>query len=452
MFAELSDDNLNWLMSNGEHVTIRAGEALMTEGSLPDAFYVVLDGGFEVVKQSGHQEVTLAIRGAGEMMGEMSLIEDRPRTATVRAIKESHLLKISREMFKDLLCGNASTALAILRTVMARLRNTEAMVRQNEKLVSLGTLAAGLAHELNNPAAAARRSSEQLSQTISNWLRARSALDALQLDPELSELVVVRLREDMARRAKSPVMIDPLARSDREGAIEAFLDEFQFDDAWEYAPALVTYGWDATILRQWSAVFDAAQLPAVMRWLAMGYLVHSLIEEVNESASRVSEIVRAVKSYTYLDQAPIQEIDVTEGIENTVVILKHKLKQGVNIVRMYDGNLPRIEAYASELNQVWTNIIDNAIDAMNGHGELTLRTARQNGDILIEIGNNGPPIPAAMMARIFEPFYSTKGVNGTGLGLHITYNIVQKHHGRIDVTSEAGDTRFRVTLPIQLRS
>jgi signal transduction histidine kinase len=451
LFADLPDENLKWLMDNGEHIALGAGAVLMEEGSLPDAFYVVLDGDFEVSKQSNGREVVLALRGAGEMMGELSLIEDRPRTATVRAVTESHLLKISRDVFKDLLCGNANTALAILRTVISRLRTTEAMVGQNEKLASLGTLSAGLAHELNNPAAAAKRSAGQMRVTISNWLRARGAVDALHLEPELSEVVVRRLRDDVARVAQTPTKIDSLTRSDREAEIEEFLDEYKLDDAWEYAPALVTYGWDAKSLRQWREQFEPAQLPVIIRWLATGYLVHSLIDEVNESTGRVSEIVKAVKNYTYLDQAPIQEIDVGEGLENTLVILKHKLKEGVNVSRDYDPAMPRIEAFASELNQVWTNIIDNAIDAMKGHGDLMLKT-RANGDkVLVEISDNGPGIPENVLPRIFEPFYTTKGVNGTGLGLHISYNIVQKHRGKIDVDSNSNGTRFVVTLPKRLR-
>jgi signal transduction histidine kinase len=451
LFADLPDENLTWLMDNGEHIALNAGAVLMEEGSLPDAFYVVLDGEFEVSKVSNGRDVVLALRGAGEMMGEMSLIEDRPRTATVRAVMESHLLKISRDLFKDLLCGNATTALAILRTVMSRLRNTEAMVGQNEKLAALGTLSAGLAHELNNPAAAAKRSAGQMRVTIGNWLRARGAVDALHLEPELSEVVVRRLRDDVARVAQTPTKIDPLTRSDREAEIEEVLDAHQLADAWEYAPALVTYGWEAESLRDWCKQFEPDQVNVIVRWLATGYLVHSLIDEVNESTGRVSEIVKAVKSYTYLDQAPIQEIDVSEGIENTLIILKHKLKEGVNVSRDYDPAMPRIEAFASELNQVWTNIIDNAIDAMKGHGELTLKTRAQDDHVTVEICDNGPGIPENALPRIFEPFYTTKGVNGTGLGLHISYNIVQKHRGKIDVDSKPSGTRFVVTLPKRLR-
>jgi signal transduction histidine kinase len=456
LFSGLSDENLRWLVEKGERVTLPAGEVLMAEGSLPDAFYVVLDGDFEVSKRANNQVVVLAMRGAGEMMGEISLIEDSARTATVRALTEGHLLRISREMFRDLLCNNVTTALAILRTVMSRLRNTEAMLGQSEKLASLGTLAAGLAHELNNPAAAARRGAEQLRSAIGNWLRARGALDTLHLDADASEVVVRRLRDDTAHEDVAHRSIDPLTRSDREAALEEVLQDLALENVWDYTPALVTYGWDAAALHSWLVQFEQQERPVIARWLATGYLVHSLIAEVNESTSRVSDIVKAVKSYTYLDQAPIQEIEVTEGIENTLIILKHKLRNGVAVKRDYAPDLPRIEAFASELNQVWTNIIDNAIDALaaGGGGVITLATRANksggNDEIAVEISDDGPGIPAQALPRIFEAFYTTKGTKGTGLGLHISYNIVRKHGGRIAVESQPGGTRFTVLLPVKL--
>jgi signal transduction histidine kinase len=438
-------------MKNGEQVHFHSGDELMAEGSLPEAFYVVLEGDFEVSKRSNDQDVVLAIRGVGEMLGEMSLIEDRPRSATVRAVSDSLLLKISRDVFKDLLCGNATTALSILRTVMSRLRNTEVMLGQNEKLAVLGTLSAGLAHELNNPAAAAIRSAGHLRQTIGDWLRARGALDELNLDPSVSEIVVQKLRSDVARLKQNPLSIDSLTRSDLEAEIEELLLEYGLADAWEYTPSLVSYGWSAESLRDWGEQFEKSKMSAIIRWLATAYLVHNLIDEVNESTNRISEIVKAVKSYTYLDQAPIQFIDVSEGIENTLMILKHKLKLGVSVKREYDKSLPKVEAYASELNQVWTNILDNAIDAMKGQGEITLKTSFQNDKVMVEIADNGPGIPPKVLPHIFEPFYSTKDGKGTGLGLHISNNIVQKHRGKIEVNTNSHGTKFTVTLPIRLR-
>jgi len=243
-----------------------------------------------------------------------------------------------------------------------------------------------------------------------------------------------------------------LARGDRESDAQAWLEDRGIDRAWELAPTLVTFGWDADTLQSLADTFADDQLSVIAPWLGVGSSVYALLDEVGRSAERISEIVGAVKSYSFLDQAPVQDVDVHQGLDNTLVILRHKLKQGVRVRRDYDAGLPRIEAYGSELNQVWTNIIDNAIDAMQGQGELTIRTYADDGHVVVEIADSGPGIPPHIQSRIFEPFFTTKppGV-GTGLGLNIAYNVVQRHMGRITVTSQPGETRFQVRLPIQLK-
>ena len=449
-FSGLSDEQLNWLLESAEHLSLEAGEVLMAEGSPPDAFYVVLEGEVEILKRSGNRDVVIAVHRECAILGEMSLIEDAPRTATVRAARPSQVLKISRETFNGLVYGNPTAAIALLRTVMARLRSTEAMLSQQEKLASLGTLAAGLAHELNNPAAAAGRSSSQLRKTIDAWLSARAGLDSLHLEASLNELISKRLRDDIARNTQDSLSLDPLQRSDDENSIESWLEAYGMDEAWEYAPVLVSFGWTVPALSAWSASFDAAHIPVILRWLATGYFVHSLLDEINNSTERITEIVTAVKDYTYLDQAPVKRTDLHAGLESTLVILKHKLKQGISVARDYNQGIPLIEAYGGELNQVWTNLIDNAIEAMPGVGELRLRTYTEGDHAVVEIGDNGPGVPADVLPRLFEPFYTTKEPGkGTGLGLYVSYNIIQKHHGKIEVTSSPGDTRFKVSLPIQ---
>jgi signal transduction histidine kinase len=450
LFAGLPDDKLTWLIDNAEQVDLMAGDVLIEEGSPPDAFYVVLAGEFEVVKRAGGSTVLLALNGPGEMLGEMSLIQNSARTATVRAVRTSRILKISRDLFETLLCGNPATAMAILRTVMVRLHNTQSMMAQNEKLMSLGTLAAGLAHELNNPAAAARRSTGQLRATVNDWLSARGSLDASQLTPEQREVVVCRLRDDLAGVGRSSQAPDPLVRSDREYEIETWLEDAGLENAFQHASSLVAFGWELPALQAWSSQFQPRDVPEVVRWLATGYQVDALLDEVATSAERISEIVKAVKDYSYLDQSPLQEIDVREGLESTLMILKHKLQHGVTVTRDYAKDLPRVEAYASELNQVWTNIIDNAIDAMKGQGNLELRTYATAHEVVVEITDSGSGIPPDVLPRIFEPFYTTKGPGvGTGLGLHVSHNIVQKHRGKIDVHSRPGHTQFVVSLPFR---
>jgi len=452
LFAGLSETDLDWLVQQAENASLSAGSVLMEEGSPGGSLYVVLEGEFEITKRSGQQDVVLAVRGAGEVLGEMSLLDNAPRSATVRAIKDSRLLKIDQSAFQRLLSSSPSATLSILHTVTSRLRNTEAMLQQHEKMAALGTLAAGLAHELNNPAAAARRSAAQLRDALTEWQRSWNRLEAAGLGSDHVK-VLNDYRQEVSKQASAVPHMRPLELSDREAELQSWLETHGMEQAWEMAPALVASGWDRKALEKSTRGFGGAQLDAAVRWLGASQNIDALLEEVGQGAERISEIVKAVKSYSYLDQAPIQEVDVHEGLENTLIILRHKLKQGVQVTRDYAPNLPRIEAYASELNQVWTNIIDNAIDAMKGEGQLTLRTYPQAGHVVVEIVDSGSGIPTHIQARIFEPFFTTKppGV-GTGLGLHITYNIVvQKHRGQIGVKSQPGETCFQVSLPVQIK-
>ncbi|MBI4199961.1 MAG: cyclic nucleotide-binding domain-containing protein [Chloroflexi bacterium] len=439
-------------MGQAEPVVLEAGALLMEEGSPGDALYIVLEGEFEVSKRADRQDVVIAVRGPGEVLGEMSLLQRAPRSASVRALRQGRLLKVSQAAFEELLASDSSATLAILHTVVERLQNTEGMLRQHAKMAMLGTLAAGLAHELNNPAAAVRRSTAQLREALADWQRLSTELDTLTRDSRQAEALNT-LRQEMVLRAAEPVRLSTLARSDRENDVQEWLEERGVDTAWELAPMLVSFGWDRGSLEKLTTTLPEGRLAVVVRWLGMGSTVHALLDEVGKGAERISEIVKAVKSYSYLDQAPIQEVDVHEGLENTLIILRHKTKLGVRVTRDYAPDLPRIEAYGSELNQVWTNIIDNALDAMQGQGDLVLRTYAKDGHVVVEVTDSGPGIPPEIQARIFEPFFTTKPPGqGTGLGLHITYNIVvHRHRGEVQVTSQPGATFFRVTLPVRLR-
>jgi signal transduction histidine kinase len=340
--------------------------------------------------------------------------------------------------------------LKILHTVTSRLRSTESMLIQNEKMAALGTLAAGLAHELNNPAAAIRRSAAQLRDTLAERERLAAELTTLTNDTHQKETLSA-LQAATIKRTATPPPYDPLTLSEQEDQLLEWLEDHSVGQAWELAPVLVSSGWERGELERLADRFSPVQLPVVVRWLAANSSVYDLLEEVGTSAEAMSEIVKAVKTYSYLDQAPIQEVDVRDSLENTLVLLRPKIKAGVSIKRDY-ADVPRIEAYGSELNQVWTNIIDNAIDAMQSQGELTLHTRARDGDVIVEIVDNGPGIPSELQPRIFEPFFTTKAPGvGTGLGLHIAYNIVvHKHHGQIQVASKPGETSFRVLLPVRL--
>jgi signal transduction histidine kinase len=451
LLADLSQEDLEQLYKMAETVSIPAGELVLREGDPGDSLYVVLDGELEVTKRHGSQDVLLSVYTAGQFFGEMALLEQAPRSASVRTLRESRLLLISQAAFQTLLSCSPSAPFKILRTVTSRLRSTESMLIQNEKMAALGTLAAGLAHELNNPAAAIRRSVAQLRDALVESERLTAQLGTLANDPHQKETLGA-LQAETKERTTIPPLYDPLALSEREDQLQEWLEDHSIGQAWDLAPVLVSFGWDTPELERLADSFTPVQLPVVVRWLAANSSVYGLLEEVGKSAEAMSEIVKAVKTYSYLDQAPIQEVDVRESLENTLVLLRPKIKAGVSVTRDYSEDVPRIEAYGSELNQVWTNIIDNAIDAMQARGELALHTYTDATDVVVEIVDSGPGIPSEIQRRIFEPFFTTKAPGaGTGLGLPIAYNIVvHKHHGQIEVASEPGETRFRVALPVRL--
>jgi signal transduction histidine kinase len=450
LFENLSEADLDWLLAQAESVEIPGGENLIEEGKLGDAAYIILDGEFEVVKKSDVQNIVIAVREPGEVFGEMALLDQSPRMATVHALRDSKVLKIRGETFQQLLAHSSSAALSILQTVSKRLRQNEGLLRQNEKMAALGTLAAGLAHELNNPASAVRRSADQLRSALLEWSKSASALERLALDEHQMQILNDTRLAIQTRHALT-YNFDPLTQSDDEAEVQTWLDGHHIENAWEYSSALVSFGWKISTLNELTNAFNPQASSIVIKWLAAGSTVYFLLDEVNVGTQRISEIVKSVKAYSYLDQAPVQDVDVDEGLESTLVILRHKMKDGIRITRDYSADLPHIEAYGSELNQVWTNIMDNAIDAMQGQGELILHTYAKEDKVIVEIQDNGPGIPIEIQQRIFEPFFTTKPPGqGTGLGLHIAYTIVNNHYGQIRVKSEPGKTCFQVTLPIQL--
>src|SRR5215212_5069953 len=451
LFADLSEEDLEQLHRMAETASVPAGESVLQEGSPGESLYVVLDGELEVTKRQGGQDILLAVYGRGQIFGEMALLEQAPRFASVRALRESRLLVVSQETFRTLLSRSPSATLKILHTVTSRLRSTQSMLMQSEKMAALGTLAAGLAHELNNPAAAIRRGAAQLGDALAERERLAAELGKLASDPHQVQNVGT-LREEALKRTARPSQYDPLALGENEDELQGWLEDHGVERAWELAPVLVSSGWERDGLEGLVERFSTATLPVVIGWLAADSSVHGLLEELGKGAEAISEIVKAVKTYSYLDQAPIPEVDIRESLETTLVLLRSQIEAGISITRDYADDVPRIEADGTELNQVWTNIIDNAIEAMQGEGELGLLTRSEEGDVVVEIIDNGPGIPPEAQPRIFEPFFTTKAPGtGTGLGLHIAYNIVvHKHQGRIQVASEPGETRFRVVLPVRL--
>ena len=448
LFEGLSDDELQQLVDNAEHFTYHAGDVLMQQGDPGDSAHVVLSGGFEIQKQSGQSVIRIDVRKPGEVIGEMALLSNAPRSATVVATCDSETLCISQEAFENLLTTSPSATMAVLHWVMARLSQNESLLHQQEKMAALGTMSAGLAHELNNPAAAAQRSASLLRGAPTKWLIRTHNLEELAFKENLSDWLDGFMKKAV-RRFNNPVKLEALEKIDLVDQLQDWLDANGVESAWELAPAMIKFGWNAGLLEELkhTPLFHAA-----IQWLGAGSQIVEQLYEIQNTTERISQIVRAMKSYTYLDQAPLLEVDVHEGLENTLVIMQHKLKQGVTIKREYSPDLPRIEAYASELNQVWTNIIDNAVDAMNGKGEITIRTREEGDQVIVEIIDNGPGIPTEIQSRILEPFFTTKPPGkGTGLGLHVTHDIVaNRHHGLLMVESVPGETKFKIILPKQI--
>ncbi|HEY5731848.1 MAG TPA: cyclic nucleotide-binding domain-containing protein [Anaerolineales bacterium] len=449
LFEGLSDDELKQLMDNAKPVSLHAGDALMKQGEPGDTAFVVVSGEFEVTKQSGQSVIKIDVRSPGDVLGEMALLSSAPRSATITAVTECETLCISKEVFDNLLSTSSTAALAVLKWVMARLSQNDALLHQQERMAALGTLSAGLAHELNNPAAAAQRSASLLKVSQAKWLELTHQIETRAFKEDQT-VWLDDFMEDTARRIENPVKLEALEKIDLVDQLQVWLEANGIESAWELAPAMVKFGWSIESLDplKETTFFDLA-----VQWLGAGCMMTELLIEVQETTSRLSQIVRAMKAYTYLDQAPLLEVDVHDGLENTLVIMQHKLKQGVAVIREYAQNLQRIEAYASELNQVWTNIIDNAVDAMNGNGQIILRTYEQDQNVVIEIVDDGPGIPKDIQSRIYEPFFTTKPPGkGTGLGLHISHDIiVNRHHGILLVESKPGETKFKTVLPVKMK-
>jgi signal transduction histidine kinase len=453
LFEDLPDDALREVAGQGLEKFVPAGEINGREGEPVEHLYVILEGDLRITKEAAGGEVVINTYTPGAFFAEVPLLAGSPFLATGRALTDCRLFLIPDDLFRHLLTEHSSFGSKILKAMAERVQILQSVTGQRERLTSLGTLAAGLAHQLNNPAAAARRSAEDLREDLgklrSAGLRLARAATAGRLTSEA--LDALELAIDAPGRAEATVL-DELERSQREEDVAFWLEESGVPEGWTLAPSLVSAGLGVTdLLPIVEAVPPDLHLDA-LRYLEATLDSAALVDEVEGSALRISGIVQTMEGYSYMDRAPIQEVDVNGSLDDTLAVLGHRL-DGIEVLRDYDPGLPRITAYGGELNQVWTNLIDNAIDAVSpseASGRLTLRTGCERDRVLVEVTDDGPGIPPENHARIFEPFFSTKDVgHGTGLGLDVSYRIVVgRHGGDIHVVSEPGETRFEVRLPV----
>jgi len=446
VFRDLPDDQMNWLVVHMEELRFDPGTILAREGDPIVHMIVVLEGEIQI-ERPDHLGTQIFTVGAGEVSGLLPYSRLTKYGGTSRAVLPTRLARLYKDLFPEMLQRIPLLGQRLVSIMSDRIREITKMDVQREKLMALGKLSAGLAHELNNPAAAAQRAAATLREALEALRAASLRLGRNHLTDEQREALAQFERE--ASTQGTPVIVDSLTLSDREGRIATWMEARHVPESWKVAPVLADAGVELTQLESLAAQLGEKALPDALSRVASLFTVVHLVQEIESSTRRISELVRSIKEYSYMDQAPLQEIDVHKGIESTLTMLTHQLKRGVEIVRDYDHDLPRICAYGGELNQVWTNLITNAVDAMNGKGRLGIRTRREIDNIVVEFTDTGSGIPPEVQPRIFEPFFTTKGVGeGTGLGLDIVSRIVRKHHGDIRFVSKPGDTRFRVCLPL----
>lgn len=462
-FADLEDEQLTWLAEHFEERWLEPGDAAVVEGSPADRMMVLLAGELHVRREKGPSDGWITIIRAGEVSGMLPFSRMTTFGVTVRAVVKSRLLWLPAALFPEMLRRIPPLEPRLVGLLTDRVREFTRIDQQHEKLMALGKLSAGLAHELNNPAAAVQRSSSELRDRLVALRSLAARLIDCRLTPGAMQAAVDLYREAIERSrdrtggaaaaAGTAVELDPIAASDREEAVSAWLEAHHVERPWELAATLAQFGIMPADLDGLAAAVPGDSLPCLVCWMEGGLAAEGLLGEIASAAHRISELVSAVKSYSHMDDGQGRaEVDVRREIESTLTILTHKLRQkGVQVARDFERDLPSIEAYPGELNQVWTNLLDNAIDAVAAGGHVAVRARREGDWLCVDIRDDGPGIPPEIQSRIWEPFFTTKPVGeGTGLGLDVVGRIVvRRHGGTIAVESVPGDTCFAVRLPLK---
>ncbi|HSZ61701.1 MAG TPA: ATP-binding protein [Terriglobales bacterium] len=444
-FAGLPDDQLDWFLSQSQELDYKAGDTYLRQGTPADAMFVILAGELEVHGDMGGDAISFSLK-AGDVTGALPFSRMTHFKVNGLSVTDSRVLRFPAALFPELVQKMPELAKRLVGLMADRIRETTRIEQQRDRLAALGKLSAGLAHELNNPASAAKRATGQLREVLKKIKNASLELGRRELT-SAQRAEIEKLETSFIQHDEPPP--DPLAASDLEEQVDSLLRSHGQNDLWQLAADLAKKNIKPEALESLFAALDADTARAALVRIAASVEIANLLNEIENSTSRISDLVGAIKEYTHMDQAPVQNVDIVKSLESTLTILNHKLKRGVTVHRDYQQTPFLVNSFGSELNQVWTNIIDNAIDAMGGKGELRIRTYRSDNCVVVEIRDNGPGISPEVEPHIFEPFFTTKGVGeGTGLGLDTVLRIVKKHRGSIHVTSEPGDTRFQVWLPL----
>jgi signal transduction histidine kinase len=456
LFEKLDDEQLGWLASHGWVCEIESGAEVLSEGSDAEVFIMLLEGTISMSRRVGPDDVEITRTDqvgvyAGATQSYLEEGEVHHYTATVRALTDVRLFVLDREDFAWAVRTWFPMAMHLLEGVFLGMQNSQQIVGQRQQLLALGALSAGLTHELNNPAAAAARATSALRERVQGMRHKLAKLAHEELDPRLLELLV-EVQEQAVLAVTEAPQLSSLDEAAREDEITDWLDDHEIEGAWELAPVFVASGTTGEFLDGLAQRAPADVLPRALQWLASTLETELLLDEIADSVSRISTLVAAAKQYSNMDRSPHVRADVHKGIESTLVMLSAKLKT-VEVVTDFDRTLPLVPMYAGELNQVWTNLLDNAVQAMDGQGKITVRTSLDGDAVRVEVADEGPGVPVELRQRIFEPFFTTKPTGqGTGLGLDISYRIVvARHGGDLTVESEPGDTRFIVRLPLTER-
>jgi signal transduction histidine kinase len=444
-FVDLPEDQIAWFLSQSQEVLLKPGEVYARQGDPPEFMFVLLQGEFQWRGEFGGETVVIAGK-VGDVTGALPFSRMKQFMVTGRAVSEGRILRFPSSLFPELIQKMPELAKRLVGLMADRIREATRLEQQRDRLAGLGKLSAGLAHELNNPASAAKRAAAQLRDTLKRIKDASHELGRRELT-KAQKSEIEKLESSFTQQDEPPP--DALTISDLEDQIDSLLRSHGQNDLWQLAAELAQRGIKPSALESLFENLDADTARAALIRIAASVEIASLLKEIESSTSRISDLVGAIKEYTFMDQSPVQNVDVVKSLETTLTILNHKLKRGVKVQRDYQSVPFLVNSFGSELNQVWTNLIDNAIDAMSGKGELRIRTYRDDGCVVIEIGDNGSGISPEIQSHIFDPFFTTKGVGeGTGLGLDTVQRIVRKHKGNIQVTSKPGDTRFQVWLPL----